>query len=190
MRGDAAGRRSACSLVSLGLFRVGRELIWQFVFSHYGFAAALGLLVVGPVVVVLWRGWHRRRISRRGGLEFTPEMVREQLIESGIGQPAFEEDGTLFGRVRFSLLGPTHLPIGRMRADNLRGWDFRIFDTANTEIATVFKSWEGWAHTAFTRADRYTVKVHRRLDDPLRRVTFAAALAVDLALKQDPRGFG
>jgi hypothetical protein len=52
------------------------------------------------------------------------------------------------------------------------------------------KSWEGWARTAFTRADRYVVQVHQPLAYPLRELTVTAALVVDLALKQDARGFG
>jgi hypothetical protein len=34
------------------------------------------------------------------------------------------------------------------------------------------------------------VQVHRPLDDPLRTLVVAAALAVDTALKQDNRGLG
>ncbi len=55
-------------------------------------------------------------------------------------------------------------------------------------MATVVKSWEGWGRTAFTRADRYAVRVHEPLHDPLRQLTLATALAADLALKQDARG--
>ena len=42
----------------------------------------------------------------------------------------------------------------------------------------------------FTNADTYAVRVHHRLDDPLRSLVFATALTVDLALKQDARGLG
>jgi hypothetical protein len=54
----------------------------------------------------------------------------------------------------------------------------------------VVKSWEGWGRTAFTRADHYVVRVHEPLVEPMRRLTIAAALAADLALKQDARGLG
>ena len=274
------------------VLRGGREVIDRFAFSRYGF---LGLIVAGAIAVgllALWRADQRRRARKRGGVEFTPEMVRQQLVDSGVGPPAFAEDGTLLGasifavnqrpkvlevfteyeifgsdaqglgairqigqsrgkqiarifttldqyfthhfevldtagqpvlrltrprkvflskvhvfdgqnrfigtirqenvfwKIRFQLVDAAGNVVGGMRAENVRAWDFQIHDAFGTEVATVVKSWEGWARTAFTRADRYVVRVHSPLPYPLRQLALATALTADIALKQDARGLG
>jgi Scramblase len=93
-------------------------------------------------------------------------------------------------KINFELRGPNGQVVGFLRAQNVRAWDFHIYDWYEREVAAVVKSWEGWARTAFTRADRYVVRIHEPLPDPLRSLTVAAALAVDVALKQDARGLG
>jgi uncharacterized protein YxjI len=93
------------------------------------------------------------------------------------------------GKIRFSLeCGGTQ--VGEMNAENWRAWNFAISDASGTEIARITKTWEGVAKTMFTTADNYVVKIHRPLEEPLRSLVVAAALAVDTALKQDSRGFG
>lgn len=96
----------------------------------------------------------------------------------------------VFGKIRFSITDATGTVVGQMRAEQLRAWDFRIVDAAGLDIAWIVKTWEGWAHTALTRADQYAVRIERPLPEPLRSLTLAAALVVDLALKQDARGAG
>ncbi len=91
-------------------------------------------------------------------------------------------------KIRFGLVGADGREVGQLRAENLRAWDFHVYDAAGRCVATVIKSWEGWARTAVTRADRYVVRVHVPLPYPMRQLTVAAALATDLALKQDARG--
>ncbi len=91
-------------------------------------------------------------------------------------------------KIRFGLVGADGREIGQLRAENLRAWDFHIYDASGRCVATVIKSWEGWARTAITRADRYVVRVHVPLPYPMRQLAVAAALATDLALKQDTRG--
>jgi len=77
-----------------------------------------------------------------------------------------------------------------MKAEKLQAWDFQVFDQYERPIASIIKSWEGWTRTAITRTDRYSVRLHYQLPDPLRTLTLAAALAVDLGIKQDARGIG
>lgn len=96
----------------------------------------------------------------------------------------------VFGRIRFDLVDAQHQVVGSLRATHLKAWDFVVRDTREVELATLVKSWEGWARTALTRSDRYVVRVHAPLPDPIRSLTVAAALSVDLALKQDARSFG
>jgi uncharacterized protein YxjI len=93
----------------------------------------------------------------------------------------------VFFKIRFNMQTPEGHIVGHLRAQNWRAWDFAIVDHLEREVATVFKSWEGWTRAALTRADSYVVRVARPLDEPLRSLTIAASLTVDLALKQDAR---
>lgn len=94
-----------------------------------------------------------------------------------------------FGKIRFSLEAGGHT-YGSINAENWRAWNFNIADHTGVEVARITKSWEGLAKTMFTTADNYVVQIHRPLEDPLRTLAVAAALAVDTALKQDQRGLG
>jgi hypothetical protein len=96
----------------------------------------------------------------------------------------------VFGKIRFEITNERRESLGYLKASNLKAWDFAVTDRGGLEVATVVKSWEGWARTAFTRADRFVVRVNHPLNEPTRSLTVAAALAVDLALKQDSRSFG
>jgi hypothetical protein len=95
----------------------------------------------------------------------------------------------VFWKIRFSLQDEIGRVVGQLRAENVRAWDFHVYDAHGRNIATMAKTWEGWSRTAFTRADRYVVRVHQMLPYPLRELAITAALATDLALKQDTRGF-
>ena len=96
----------------------------------------------------------------------------------------------VFGHVRFALTDAAGATIGELRAENWRAWDFVITQGSGVEVARVTKTWEGWVRTFATTADRYVVRIHQRLGDPLHALVLAAALTVDLALKQDARGLG
>jgi Scramblase len=292
-RGRPKGRPAFGLVIgAIVLTRFGREVAERVAVSRYGFVGFV--LVAGGVlaVVLVWRGVHRARVRRQGGFELTPEDVRGQIESSGLGPPAFVEDGTVLGasllvlnqrtklveaviehdvfgsdgerlgavrqigqsraklavrlltsldqffthhldivggdgrpvlrltrpaklfrskvhvfdgsdrylgtiqqlnvlwKINFELRASNGQVVGFLRAQNVRAWDFHVYDWYQREVATVVKSWEGWARTAFTRADRYVVRVHEPLPEPLRPLTIAAALAVDVALKQDPRGLG
>ncbi|HEX6417603.1 MAG TPA: phospholipid scramblase-related protein [Acidimicrobiales bacterium] len=93
------------------------------------------------------------------------------------------------GKIRFALEAGGHT-WGSINAENWRAWNFNIQDHTGAEVARITKTWEGLAKTLFTTADNYVVQIHRPLDDPLRTLVVAAALAVDTALKQDQRGLG
>jgi hypothetical protein len=87
---------------------------------------------------------------------------------------------------------PRCAPVGQVAPTppSYRAWDWDILDEAGEVVGTIFKSWEGWGRTAFTRADRYFVRIERPLPEPLRTLAASGALTIDLALKQDARGFG
>jgi uncharacterized protein YxjI len=93
------------------------------------------------------------------------------------------------GKIRFSLESNGQA-WGSINAENWRAWNFNLQDHTGAEVARITKTWEGLAKTMFTTADNYVVQIHRPLQDPLRTLVVAGALAVDTALKQDQRGFG
>jgi uncharacterized protein YxjI len=270
--------------------RFGREIVEELAWSRYG---AIGVVAVAAAVIAVMVGWRlvmRARTRARGGIEFTPEVVSRQIADSGLGGPAFAEDGTLVGasilvvnqrpkileantdyevfgsagmpigairqigqsraklaarvltgfdqyfthhfeirdlegrpvlrvtrprkifltklhvftgddrylgtikqqnvfwKIHFGIAAAGGATIGQLRAENVRAWDFTVYDTLDRPMATVVKTWEGWARTAFTRADHYVVRIHVRLPEPLHQLVLTAALAADLALKQDARG--
>jgi len=92
------------------------------------------------------------------------------------------------GKIRFDIEAQG-VVIGRILAENWRAWNFRVEDNAGVEIARITKTFEGVLKTMFTMADNYVLQVHRPLQDPLRQLVFASALTIDVALKQDARGF-
>jgi uncharacterized protein YxjI len=93
----------------------------------------------------------------------------------------------LVGKIRFSLEagGSTW---GTINGENWRAWNFNVQDHAGAEVARITKTWAGFTKAMFTTADNYVVQIHRPLQEPLRSLVLAAALAVDTALKQDDRG--
>lgn len=87
------------------------------------------------------------------------------------------------GHVRFGLeAGGRRL--GSIHAMGFDAWDFRVLDVDGTEIATITKTWAGWTKERFTKADNYVVQMKQPVEDPLRSLVVAAALAIDVALKQ------
>jgi len=92
------------------------------------------------------------------------------------------------GKIRFGLQAGGQA-LGEIKAENWRAWNFSIQDHTGTEVARITKTWEGLATTLFTTADNFVVQIHRQLDEPLRSMVVASALCVDVALKQDDRGF-
>jgi uncharacterized protein YxjI len=95
----------------------------------------------------------------------------------------------VFGKINFGLHDPNGALLATLHAENWRAWDFRVDLATGIEVARITKSWEGLLRTAFTNADHYVLRIHQVLGEPFRSLVFATALTVDLALKQDPRGF-
>jgi uncharacterized protein YxjI len=92
----------------------------------------------------------------------------------------------VIGKVRFDLESGGQT-LGSISAEGWQEWDFSIKDDAGAEVARITKTWAGWAKERFTKADNYVVQIHRPLEEPLRSLVIAAALAVDTALKQGHR---
>ena len=62
---------------------------------------------------------------------------------------------------------------------------FHIADASGVEVARITKKWAGMLLEGFTTADNYVFTVEPTVQGPLRMLCFAAAAAVDLALKQN-----
>jgi hypothetical protein len=87
------------------------------------------------------------------------------------------------GHVRFGLeAGGRRL--GSIHAMGFDAWDFRVLDVDGAEVATITKTWAGWTKERFTKADNYVVQMESSVEQPLRSLVVAAALAIDVALKQ------
>ena len=272
--------------------RVFREVLQQVASSRWGVAGSVAVVVGAVAFVLAWRADQRRRARARGGVEHTPEAIRQQLADSELLPPAFQDDGTVLGasmlvvnqrpkvleveteyevfgadaaplgtirqigqsrakqvarvltafdqlfthhfelrdlagtivlrftrpaklfrsrvhvfdgqdrfigtirqanvfwKIRFALIDPVGNVVGHLTAANVRAWDFHVEDALGRPLATVVKSWEGWGRTAFTRADRYVLKLDRPLPYGLCHLVLSTPLVIDVALKQDARGFG
>ena len=114
------------------------------------------------------------------------KMMKSRMIVVGAdgtqGEIAQQTLGVI-GTVRFSLEARGQV-LGWMKAASKAAWDFSIQDATETEIARITKTWAGWAKERFTKADNYVVQIHKPLEEPLRSLVIAAALAVDTALKE------
>jgi hypothetical protein len=87
------------------------------------------------------------------------------------------------GHLRFGLeAGGRRL--GSLYATSRNAWDFAILDQSGADIGKVTKTWAGWTKERFTKADNYVVQMKQSVEDPLRSLVVAAALAIDVALKQ------
>ncbi len=138
---------------------------------------------------------HKLQIVDRDGsvalvLTRPAKFVKSKII---VQDATGAEVGTIvqenaIGKIHFGLYGPAG-KVGAIHAENWRAWNFRISDAADNEIARITKTWEGLAKTMFTTADNYVVQIHTFSPEPLRSLVVAAAVSVDLALKQDSRGF-
>lgn len=92
------------------------------------------------------------------------------------------------GKAVFAVEGPDGAPVGELRAQNWRARDFRLDDPAGAEVARVTKRWRGLLTEVATDADSYAVTFPPTTDDRARALALAAALAVDLTMKQKDYG--
>lgn len=88
------------------------------------------------------------------------------------------------GKAIFDLVGPAGEALGQVKAENWRARDFRIEDPSGSEVARVTKQWRGLATEMFTDADSYAVTFPPTTDERQRSLALAAALSVDLTMKQ------
>lgn len=106
-------------------------------------------------------------------------------------------DGEALGHVRkrvrlgkavFEIADGAGTPIAAVRAETWRARDFRVEDTSGAEVARVTKQWRGLATELFTDADSYAVTFAPGTPPPQRLLALAAALSIDLTMKQKDSG--
>ena len=93
----------------------------------------------------------------------------------------------VFGKIRFDLEGAGGQPLGQIRAQNWRAWNFTIVDASDKEVATISKKWAGLGKEMFTTADNYAVEIQPSVTGDLRLLVLASAAGIDTALKQDSK---
>lgn len=122
----------------------------------------------GRHVLRLHKAWFRWRVavSRADGTELG--SITKQLR---------------LGKARFLLTGPDGAELGEVQAQNWRARDFTVVDSAGRQVANVTKKWRGLLTEAFTDADTYVVELQASAD-PLRSLALAAALSIDVIMKQ------
>jgi uncharacterized protein YxjI len=111
-------------------------------------------------------------------------------VSDGAGRPVGQiAQQNAIGKIRFALES-NGVPLGEIRAENWRAWNFAIVDHTGQERARITKKWEGLAKTMFTTADDYLVEIDPSVTGDFRLLVLASAAGVDTALKQDARGLG
>lgn len=105
--------------------------------------------------------------------------------------PAGQAIGTVVhergvGRPRFSLRAAGGALVGRLHAEGWRVRDVHIEDAAGTEVGRITRS-RGDVRSWITTADSYVLRVPTTQPEPLRTLVLAAAVSVDLSLRQSVR---
>jgi uncharacterized protein YxjI len=117
------------------------------------------------------------------------KVFRSKMIVAGangtqIGQIVQKSFGIVGVNIHFSLESGGQ-PVGSIIAEGREARDCGIQDATGNEIARITKTWAGLAKEVFTKGDNYVLQIHRPLEEPLRSLVIAGAIAVDTALRQD-----
>ncbi|MDR2072483.1 MAG: hypothetical protein LBP60_03515 [Spirochaetaceae bacterium] len=65
-----------------------------------------------------------------------------------------------------------------------KAWNFTITEAGDKQVGTITKKWSGLLKEAFTTADKYIVSVDAGLAGVTRIATVAAAITIDMVLKE------
>ena len=88
------------------------------------------------------------------------------------------------GKASFDVHAADDRLVGVLRAQNWRARDFALVDGGGRELGRVTKHWRGLLTEFATDADSYAITVPPEADAATRRLMLAAALSVDLTMKQ------
>jgi uncharacterized protein YxjI len=92
------------------------------------------------------------------------------------------------GKASFDVTTPDGRLVGTLKAQNWRARDFALVDGQQRELARVTKQWRGLLTELATDADSYAITFPPDADASTRRLALAAALSVDLTMKQKDYG--
>jgi uncharacterized protein YxjI len=125
----------------------------------------------GDVVVRLRKGWFRLQVD-----------VVDGRTGSNVGSV---RKRIRLGKASFDVSTPDGRLVGSLRAENWRARDF-VLVTADggREVGRVTKQWRGLLTEVATDADSYAVTFASDASPAERQLTLAAALSVDLTMKQ------
>jgi uncharacterized protein YxjI len=137
---------------------------------------------------------HRLEVQDLDGAVVMRLLSPAKIMKSKV--EVFDGDGNAIGSIvqqnivgkkRFSLDDAAGLTLGEIQGTSWISWDFEIKDAGGAVVGRVDKQFSGFLREGFTTADTYVVKLESALAGPLRSLAFAAAVAIDTALKQDDR---
>ena len=124
-------------------------------------------------------------------LEFTrPRALLKSKVEvqDGMGKSVGTiSQKNMIGKIRFDLAGSSGEPLGQIRAENWRAWNFSIVDNSEQEVARITKKWAGVAKEMFTTADNYMLEINAPVQGDMRMLILASAAGIDTALKQSDK---
>jgi uncharacterized protein YxjI len=142
----------------------------------------------------------RLRVSDRDGkvllmLSRPAKLVRSRLVVhdgegNELGQILQE---TALGKKSFSLQADGE-ELGKVAGKDWTSWEFVVQDRLGTNVAHLTNTLDGLSmldllseglYDTFSSADSYAVEILQPIDQPLRSLVVAAALAIDVALHQD-----
>jgi hypothetical protein len=123
------------------------------------------------------------------------------LIPMGAARTSVEvrgSEGTEAGRIvqqtvhgdrtTYSFLGPTGTFLGELRSDNWVGWDLRVVDSNDREVATITRDFSGLDLSRLPAPDDYVLRVTTPLLEPLRTMVVACALCFEVAVRPNEPG--
>ncbi len=108
-------------------------------------------------------------------------------IFDNLGQTigSFQQRLSLGGK--FDIYDNLGQQVAQLKGD-WKGWNFSLVDPAGQSLATVTKKWAGLGKEMLTSADNYVVEISPTLVDAgVRRVVMAAAVCIDMVLKEGGR---
>ena len=124
----------------------------------------------GDAVLRLHKGWFRFQVDVVDGRTGrTVGNVRKRVR---------------LGKASFDVSTPEGRLVATLRAENWRARDFALVGPDGTELGRVTKQWRGLLTEMATDADSYAVTFAAGASTEVRQLTLAAALSVDLTMKQ------
>ena len=120
-------------------------------------------------------------VSKPGGLRL-PRFEVSDGSGTPVAKMAMGKRLNPLKPIRFSLEGSDGEALGEMFSTKggLRTNEFKILDGEGSEVARITKQWGGAVKELFVTSDAYLVEIDAGAPEPLRLVSLAGAVTVDL----------